>query len=67
LGNGAAYSNGREAQRVYHKHFLNSVCPDYCMFSSADSRLWEKGTLAVNRARMISSQAAILTGCIAAF
>jgi len=35
------------------------------MFASADSCLWEKGTLAVNMARMISSHAAILKGCIA--
>jgi hypothetical protein len=26
LVNGAAYDKGREAQRVYHKRFLNSVC-----------------------------------------
>jgi len=54
-----------------HRGFITSifwsVCPNYCTFASAHSHLWEKGTLAVNRARMISSHAAILRGCIAAF
>ena len=45
----AAYGNGGEAQRSYHKHFPNTVCPDYCMFAGADCSLWETGTFAVNR------------------
>jgi len=54
-------------QMVYYKRFLNSVCPDYCMFASVNCCLWETGTLAVNRTRMIISHAAIWWGYIAAF
>jgi len=46
---GAAYGNGRRAQRIYHKCFPNTQCPDYHMYASVDCRLWETGTFAVNR------------------
>jgi len=58
LAHGSAYGKGREAQRICHKRFPNSVCPDYLTFASVDRRIRETGTYAVNRARTVISHAA---------
>jgi hypothetical protein len=39
--------NGREMQKIYHEHFPNTVCPDYCTFT-VNHHIWETGTSAVN-------------------
>jgi hypothetical protein len=46
---GAVYGNGGEAQRVYHEHFPNIMCPDNRTFAFVNRRLQETGTFAVNR------------------
>ena len=49
LAYGSACGKGREAQRICHKRFPNSVCPDYRTFASVDRRIRETVTYAVNR------------------
>jgi len=49
LAHGSAYGKDREAQRICHELFPNSVCPDYRTFASIDRRIRETGTYAVNR------------------
>jgi hypothetical protein len=43
----AVFGKDRKAQRIYHEHFPNIVCPDYRTFTSVDRHLLETGTFAV--------------------